>query len=57
MAPQGGAAGSGQATTWLQDLRSTLAQFVSTEERLGISAALVALALGIAVFLAPRAHV
>ncbi|MCO8266816.1 mechanosensitive ion channel family protein [Haloferax sp. AB510] len=54
MAPQGGAAVQGQATTWLQDLRSALAQFVSTEERLGISAALVALALGIAVFLAPR---
>ncbi|RDZ44042.1 mechanosensitive ion channel family protein [Haloferax sp. Atlit-10N] len=54
MAPQGGAAVQGQATTWLQDLRSALAQFVSTEERLGISAALVALALGVAVFLAPR---
>ncbi|KAB1188205.1 MULTISPECIES: mechanosensitive ion channel family protein [Haloferax] len=39
---------------WVDDLRSTLAQFVSTEERIGISAALVALALGTALFLAPR---
>ncbi|KAB1194011.1 mechanosensitive ion channel [Haloferax sp. MBLA0076] len=41
-------------TPWVEDLRSTLAQFVSTEERIGLSAALVVLALGIALFLAPR---
>ncbi|KAB1196020.1 MULTISPECIES: mechanosensitive ion channel family protein [Haloferax] len=40
--------------TWVDNLRSTLAQFVSTEERIGISAALVGLALGGALFLAPR---
>ncbi|KTG27207.1 mechanosensitive ion channel family protein [Haloferax profundi] len=39
---------------WVEDLRSTLAQFVSTEERIGISAALVVLALGLALYLAPR---
>ncbi|WP_411963721.1 mechanosensitive ion channel family protein [Haloferax sp. YSMS24] len=41
--------------TWVDNVRSTLAQFVSTEERIGISAALVALALGTALYLAPRA--
>jgi small-conductance mechanosensitive channel len=40
--------------TWVDDLRSTLAQFVSTEERIGISAALVALTLGVALYLTPR---
>ncbi|ELZ94293.1 mechanosensitive ion channel protein MscS [Haloferax mucosum ATCC BAA-1512] len=39
---------------WVDEFRSTLAQFVSTEARIGISAALVALAVGVAVFLAPR---
>ncbi|WP_416841154.1 mechanosensitive ion channel family protein [Haloferax sp. DFSO52] len=39
---------------WVDEIRSTLAQFVSTEERIGISAALVTLALGAALFLAPR---
>ncbi|MFC7201947.1 mechanosensitive ion channel family protein [Haloferax namakaokahaiae] len=42
------------AATWVESIRSTLAQFVSTEERIGISAALVVLALGVAVYLAPK---
>ncbi|WP_396612355.1 mechanosensitive ion channel family protein [Haloferax sp. S1W] len=46
-------AGTG-IVSWVESLRSTLAQFVSTEERIGISAALVTLALGLSLYLAPR---
>ncbi|WP_410767191.1 mechanosensitive ion channel family protein [Haloferax sp. DFSO60] len=42
------------AATWIESVRSTLAQFVSTEERIGISAALIILAFGVALYLAPR---
>ncbi|ELZ77358.1 mechanosensitive ion channel family protein [Haloferax larsenii] len=44
----------GGIVSWVENLRSTLAQFVSTEERIGISAAIVTLALGLALYLAPR---
>ncbi|RLM48511.1 mechanosensitive ion channel family protein, partial [Halorubrum sp. Atlit-28R] len=54
MVEQGASGVSNPVTSWLQDLQATLAQFVSTEERIGISVALVALAFGVAIFLAPR---